>query len=213
MLFSKSHIIKSDFILKNLIDAILDEFYAKTSESLQAKFLADIPNSWQVHGDILILPRDAMRQQIWVDTLPSVWQVFCDVLGVKRIARHNQITSNSFRSPKTELLYGDNGWITRKDNGITYTYDITRCMFSDGNITEKMRLALLDCKDETVVDLFAGIGYFVLPFLVHSKATLVYACEWNPAALEALRKNLEINGVTDKCIILEGDNRKVCCSL
>lgn len=27
-------------------------------------------------------------------------------------------------------------------------------------------MAKLDCKDEVIVDLFAGIGYFVLPFLV-----------------------------------------------
>jgi len=27
-------------------------------------------------------------------------------------------------------------------------------------------MAQMDCKDEVIVDLFAGIGYFVLPFLV-----------------------------------------------
>ena len=60
-----------------------------------------------------------------------------------------------------------------------------------------------DCSDEVVVDLFAGIGYFVLPYLgkhpqiiklknfelssfcsVHAKAKHVYACEWNPTSVE-----------------------------
>lgn len=36
---------------------------------------------------------------------------------------------------------------------------------------------------------------------------MVYACEWNPHAVEALRRNLEANGVTDSCVVLEGDNR------
>ncbi len=53
-----------------------------------------------------------------------------------------------------------------------------------------------------------GIGYFTLPILVHSGAKLVYACEWNPAAIEGLRKGLIHNKVTDKCIILEGDNNQ-----
>ena len=37
-----------------------------------------------------------------------------------------------------------------------YTYDVTHCMFSAGNITEKLRIASFDCSNETVVDMFAG---------------------------------------------------------
>ena len=36
---------------------------------------------------------------------------------------------------------------------------------------------------------------------------LVYACEWNPNAIEALQHNLQANLVSDHCIVLEGDNR------
>lgn len=49
---------------------------------------------------------------------------------------------------------------------------------------------------------------------LRAKAKLVYACEWNPHAVEALRHNLEANLVADRCVLLEGDNRitapKVC---
>lgn len=34
---------------------------------------------------------------------------------------------------------------------------MTKCMFSAGNITEKLRVAGFDCKGETVVDLYAGV--------------------------------------------------------
>lgn len=40
-----------------------------------------------------------------------------------------------------------------------------------------------------------------------ANAKLVYACEWNPHALEALQRNVMDNHVADRCIILEGDNR------
>ena len=36
-------------------------------------------------------------------------------------------------------------------------------------------------------------------------AAQVIACEWNPNAVEALRKNLQLNGVADRCQVLEGD--------
>ena len=33
----------------------------------------------------------------------------------------------------------------------------------------------------------------------------MFACEWNPNAIVALHKNLELNGVADKCQVLPGD--------
>ena len=82
-------------------------------------------------------------------------------------------------------------------------------MFSSGNITEKMRVAKFNCDNEIVLDLFAGIGYFTLPYLVHARASKVVACEWNAAAVEALKKNLALNKCANRCEIFEGDNRIV----
>lgn len=39
-----------------------------------------------------------------------------------------------------------------------YTFDVTKCMFSPGNITEKLRVASLPCSGEVLVDLYAGNG-------------------------------------------------------
>lgn len=126
----------------------------------------------------------------------------------RRLAVEKGIKRDNFRSPDIELVLGDNGIVNHKENHITYRFDITKCMFSFGNINEKMRMAELDCKNEIVVDLFAGIGYFSLPLLVHAKAKHLYACEWNPNAIEALKKNLIINKVENtRYTIIEGDNR------
>lgn len=43
--------------------------------------------------------------------------------------------------------------------------------------------------------------------LSRAHAKLVYACEWNPHAIEALRHNLQSNSVAERCIVIEGDNR------
>lgn len=93
---------------------------------------------------------------------------------------------------------------------LRYKFDIAKCMFSFGNINEKLRISKINCDGETIVDLFAGIGYFTLPFLVHCKANKVYACDWNPYAIEALKENLTINKVADRCHVLFGDCREVC---
>ena len=66
----------------------------------------------------------------------------------------------------------------------------TAVMFSSGNGTEKARMGSVAAAGETVVDLFAGIGYYTLQLLHHAGVAKVYACEWNPNSVAALRANL-----------------------
>ena len=56
-----------------------------------------------------------------------------------------------------------------------YSLDVTKCMFSSGNTTERQRMGRLQCAGETVVDLYAGIGYYTLPFLCKA-GTAVTSC-------------------------------------
>uniref|UniRef100_A0A8C8VPC1 tRNA wybutosine-synthesizing protein 2 homolog n=1 Tax=Pelusios castaneus TaxID=367368 RepID=A0A8C8VPC1_9SAUR len=169
----------------------------------------DLPRSWQRHGDLILLSENSFRAALWKAFGPAVWEAVASALGARRIARHGRVSPDGVRSPTVTLLLGQDGWVEHVDNGIRYTFDVTRCMFSPGNITEKLRLASLSCAGEVLVDLYAGIGYFTLPYLVHAGAAFVHACEWNPHAVEALRKNLELNSVQDQCQIHQGDNRQL----
>lgn len=186
------------------------------------------PKHWEIHDDLILFPpnsfKDIFEDQNTDEKNPAYDKLcdsICDIYSIKRIAikRLGGIKNDDFRSPSVALIHGfcDNRksetystWAKRTENGIIQSWDITKSMFCVGNITEKLRIASLDCKNEVVVDLFAGIGYFVLPYLIHAKAKHVFACEWNPTAVEALRRNLILNGVNDsKYTILEGDNRIV----
>jgi tRNA G37 N-methylase Trm5 len=74
------------------------------------------------------------------------------------------------RDSRATLLRGAEGWVEHRENGIVYCLDALRCMFSSGNVTEKARMARLRCRGEAVLDMFAGIGYYTLPLLVHAGA-------------------------------------------
>ena len=179
--------------------------------SLTTELEQEIPDSWEYYGDLLLLPGRSFRDPQWEDSLPEILDLICQIFGVSRVARKNFVVDDDFRSPKTDMMRGSSdGLVSRKENGITYHFDLTKSMFCAGNISEKLRVSRFDCRGETVVDLFAGIGYFTLPYLVHAKANRVIACEWNPASVEALRFNLEYAGVADRCEVLQGDNREVC---
>lgn len=178
-------------------------------KGLPEELLEELPARWERLGDIVVLPATSFKNPLWDSMREELWPVIAKSVNAHRLARQGRVASNGTRDSTLEILLGDNGWVDHRENGILYSFDATKCMFSWGNLSEKLRMASLNCRDEIVVDLFAGIGYFVMPFLVRANAKLVYACEWNPHAVEALRRNVQANSVSDRCIILEGDNRTV----
>lgn len=65
------------------------------------------------------------------------------------------------------------------------------------------------CHLKSACSPLSGIGYFTLPYLVHAGASHVHACEWNPDAVAALRRNLQLNKAADRCTVHQGDNKQV----
>ncbi|KAK4353608.1 hypothetical protein RND71_025802 [Anisodus tanguticus] len=188
-------------VMKEAVASMLSD------RGLPLQLLEELPSRWERLGDIVVLPQTSLKDSSWDLIGQELWVVVAKSLGANRLARQGRVAPTGTRDSTLEILVGDNGWVNHRENGILYSFDATKCMFSWGNLSEKLRMGHFDCKDEVIVDLFAGIGYFVLPFLVRAKAKLVYACEWNPHAVEALRRNLEVNLVADRCVLLEGDNR------
>ncbi|CAI5466394.1 unnamed protein product [Closterium sp. Yama58-4] len=173
--------------------------------------LSQLPARWERLGDMVVLPADAMLGEAWDRLGLELWKVVAEALGAARVARQAPVAPTLTRDSQLHLLLGYSSWVERRENGITYTFDAAKCMFSSGNGTEKQRMAALRLHDwEVVVDLFAGIGYFTIPLLVHARARHVFACEWNPAAVHGLRFSLAANQVLpDRYTVLEGDNRVV----
>ncbi|NXG31850.1 TYW2 protein, partial [Dromaius novaehollandiae] len=187
----------------------LRQLVVGSGESWSEELERDVPRSWQRHGDLILLSEDNFSAALWEKLGPVLWETVASALGAQRVARRGRVSPGGMRFPSVTLLLGQDGWVEHMDNGIRYMFDVTKCMFSAGNITEKLRVASLPCSGEVLVDLYAGIGYFTLPYLVHAAAAFAHACEWNCHALEALRRNLALNGVQDRCRIHPGDNRQV----
>jgi tRNA wybutosine-synthesizing protein 3 len=169
--------------------------------------LDDIPKRWEKFADIVLLPNSAFKNIHWeLIICNDFWLNICNSLGVKRLARLGEIIGEK-RESTLEILVGEDDWVIRKESGIKYGYNLTQCMFSSGNINERRRMGEVISKDDIIVDLFCGIGYYTLPILVKSQAKHVHSCEWNINAINALKYNLKINNVEGRCTIYEGDNR------
>jgi tRNA wybutosine-synthesizing protein 2 len=139
----------------------------------------------KVIGDIMVLKRDVEDPH---DLLK--------IPGVNRVVKLGRI--NGFmREPEVDILVGEGTETVHRENHCFFKLDVSKIMWSKGNTTERMRIAQLVGQGETVVDLFAGIGYFSIPVAVHSRPEKIYSIEINPVAYGYLCDNIGLNNVQD----------------
>ena len=167
--------------------------------------LDGIPRKADVFGNALMLGQNELRHPVW----KGVWPAVAAAVGVDIVARRAEVSASPTRDSLVTLLHGQSPWVNVKENGVLYTLDITKCMFSRGNVTEKARMAAQPAAEETIVDLFAGIGYFTIPLAKFAGAAKVMSIDWNPAATEALRRNVAANKVEHIVSVFDGDNEQM----
>jgi tRNA wybutosine-synthesizing protein 3 len=171
-----------------------------------------LPSKWERFSDVVLLPGSAFRGEWGTYASEELWRAVAEALKSERVARLGEI-SGEMRESSVEMLLGEDDWVVRRESGVDYSYNLTQCMFSAGNVNERRRMGEVAGAGEVVVDLYAGIGYYSLPMLVHSQVGHVHCCEWNPNAVRALKTNLEINGEAERCTIHFGDNQVTAANL
>ena len=132
-------------------------------------------------GDILILNDDS-------DNLEEL----AEKHNVKTIMKIDHIQGTK-REPVYKILFGSETETINKENKCLFKLDLSKVMWSKGNVNERLRIAKLVRDNETVLDMFAGIGYFSIPIGVHSNARKVISIEINPNSYYYLCENVKLN--------------------
>ncbi len=166
--------------------------------------LEALPDKWEIAGDTVSIKLDPSLFEYG----QIIGETYARVLGMRTVLADVSGVSGEFREPDMKVLFGVSGESVKLENGIRYCFDATKVMFASGNLVERKRMKELDCNGETVIDMFAGIGYFSLPLAKFSGARRVISCEKNPASYRYLVKNLALNGINNIIPIL-GDNRSI----
>ncbi|KAL6741831.1 hypothetical protein Aduo_015047 [Ancylostoma duodenale] len=170
----------------------------------------DIPKKWEKHGDMIVFPQNSFTHNNWRYIGRELWRVVAESLNIARLGRKRFIGNDDERTPHVDLLYGANGWVEHVDDrGIRFVYDASKRVFNNKKVPEMQRISEWDCHGETVVDMYAGLGYYSLRFLICCGAKQVVSIDWSDDMCEALRRTAEANNVQDRMLVIEGDSRRV----
>ena len=162
-----------------------------------------LPRKWELYGDVLVIRLDGTLDGYE----EAIARSYASVLHAKTVLRDVGGVSGEYRRPMMKKILGDDAETVHVENGIKFRFDVSEIMFSSGNMEERIRMANVECDDETVVDMFAGIGYFSIPLAVYQNPRRVVACEINPVAHAYLKENIRMNGVYGTVEPVHGDNR------
>ena len=160
--------------------------------SLSEPELALVPAGWQILGNIIIVS----IPEILEDKKTRIAEALLSMYPRCRTVVRDFGIEGQFRQPKRELLLGSGTETIHKEHGCFFKQDVTKVMYSKGNLEERKRMSKLG-KGEIVVDMFAGIGYFSIPMAVHSKPKKIVSIEINPESFAYLKENIKLNHVED----------------
>jgi tRNA wybutosine-synthesizing protein 2 len=166
-----------------------------------------LPSGFQRIGNIVILN---LRPEV-SDYGKDIGKIILDRHRyVRTVAVQEDGIRGELREPSIRIVAGEPGTVTvHRENSCRFRVDVSRVMFSKGNLSERARIPKLVRPGETIVDMFAGIGYFSIPIAKHAKPGRVYSIEKNSASLSLLKENIKLNKVGRSVTPVLGDCRDV----
>jgi len=130
--------------------------------------------------------------------------------SVKTVLIQASPVAGDFRLRRLTHVAGENKTSTiHKEHGCLFSVDVAKCYFSPRLSHERMRIAGIVKPNETVINMFAGVGCFSIIIAKHANAAKVFSIDANPAAIQFMQQNIRLNRVYDKVIPLLGDSKEI----
>ncbi len=186
-----------------LIVSVEDIKIKTLREQLETKItekdIRKIMKGYEQIGDIIIV---AIPQE-YQDLRDFIGKSFYDSFKCQTVLEKGSV-SGEFRVPYYKKIIGNGFATVHKENGILYKIDLSKVMFSSGNIAERIRMAKVSSPDEIIIDMFSGIGYFTLPLAKYGRSR-VWALEKNPDSFHLLLENIHLNKLEDRITAVNTD--------
>jgi len=128
-------------------------------------------------------------------------------LPIETVVNRASPIEGELRVRNWDVLAGETTETVHREYGCAFELDIEDVFFSPRLATERHRVTEQVESGEQFLDMFAGVGPFVIPAAKRGAETV--GVDLNEAAVEYLRRNAEQNGVEDRVTAIAGDVRTV----
>ncbi len=127
------------------------------------------------------------------------------VKTTKSVFFQSSPVEGDFRTRNLEILAGDDKTETEyKESGCRFIVNVEKAFFSPRLSTERERISNLVNDNETIVNMFGGIGMFSI-LSAKKKSCTVYNIDINPDASKLCEENTRLNKLKGNVISLNGD--------
>jgi len=168
---------------------------------------AQVYSAFDQIGDIVIIkiPEELMpKKKLIADAILS------NVKTAKAVFAQVSPVKGDFRVRDLEFLAGENRTLTEyKEHGCRFRVDVSRTYFSPRLSTERQRIAEMVGDNETIVNMFAGVGTYSVVIAKTNKTCKIYSIDSNAAASELDKINAKMNKVQDRIVSICGDAAEV----
>lgn len=166
-----------------------------------------VPRSFDVVGDILIFsdfPDELKKKEKIIGQT-----ILKSMKNVQVVCKKTKLHSGVFRTKKVRILAGAKRKTTvHKENNVKVSLNVETCYFSPRLSNERLRIANLVRKGESVFVMFSGVAIYPLVISKNTQAKEVYGVEINPSAHKFAEENVKINKANNVKLFL-GDVKKV----
>jgi tRNA (guanine37-N1)-methyltransferase len=183
----------------------------KLADLLEARLsphlLASLPRAIDFVGEIAVVE------------IPPELENHKRLIGEAILATHKRMRTvlaksgavgGTYRLREFEVIAGvDKTETVHREHGCAYHVDLSKVYFSPRLSHEHDRVASKVRENETVVDMFAGVGPFSILIAKKRRNVRVYAIDVNPEAVHYLKTNINVNRVEKKVVPILGDIRQV----
>lgn len=178
----------------------------KLTSTLSQEALGKVVSSFDLVGDIAIIKAPANQ----TDAEAIAKQLMNVHKCVKTVLAQSSPVRGDHRVRELTLLAGENKTVSRyKEAGCVFSVDVEKCYFSPRLKYERLRIASLVQPNETVVNMFAGVGCFSVIIAKKVPQAKVYSIDINPTAYQFMQENIRINRVFGKVHPILGDSQEI----
>ena len=168
---------------------------------------AQVYSAFDQIGDIVIIkiPDELMPKKTLI-----AGAILANVKTARAVFAQVSAVKGDFRVRDLKFIAGENRTVTEyKEHACRFKVDVARTYFSPRLSTERLRIAEMVGDNETIVNMFAGVGTYSVVIAKTNKTCRIYSIDSNSAASELDKANAKLNKVQDRVVSICGDAAEV----